>query len=222
MKIAKALRRKPHVTRTRWELDLFEADEADLQGQTPTPQTHSDLFYPVREPAFPSVRPKAKQLRHASHDKLSRTQLRKRLSCAGLRGFELRRTVLDILLGPRLSVNRTGRTVLGWAEEPLRLRLGRRAYRAVTRGVTRHFTVLDEFGSYMAPGIADLFRLCRSVNAKPIAVSQTLGDFEAREDSPDISMLGLLANLQVAHVTLPALPQLPTRTQSDDGDAADD
>lgn len=205
MKKAKLPCRKARVMRVWWEMDLSDAEDIDLSGELPTPATHPDYFYRMSLPAYPQTLP-ASRVRRRLPVRLSRTQLRKRLSHAGRRGAELRRTLSDILVGPRLMEHRLGTTVLGWSEPALRNLLGNRAYRAVTRGVARLFLVLDEFGSYAAPGFAELFKACRSMSALPVTATQTLADFEAASPRPEVDLRELLAARPVVHIQLPALP----------------
>lgn len=220
MKHAKLFYRKARVRRISWELDLDEDDDSlDVAGiyagtvPLPTPQTHPDHFYRLSVPAYPALLLKPLSRRRRLPHRLSRTQLRKRLSRVGLRGRELRRTIAEILTGPRLSDHLFGRTVLGWNETALRNLLGKRAYRAVTRGVARLFVALDEMGSYVPQGLVDMFRRCRSVNSKVIPVTQTLEDFAGLPQQQVIDLQALLASRQTVFVTLPALPA-PTALES--------
>lgn len=205
MKAAKHIGRKSRVMRVWWEMDLSDAEDIDLSGTLPTPASHPDLFYRMSLPAYPQML-RAGAVRRRLPHRLTRTQLRKRLSRVGLRGAELSRTLKDILVGPSLSANSLGHTVLGWEEGALRALLGNRAYRAVTRGVARLFIVLDEYAHYVTPGLVDMMRACRSVNSKPVECTQTLSDFAVPDGRPEVDMLEFMASRPVVFVSLPALP----------------
>lgn len=82
--------------------------------------------------------------RLAPHDKLSRTQLRKRLHAAGYKGAALARLVAEILAGPTQDGGFLGRTKLGWNIEVFEKQFGRKVARAVFAFVRLRFVALDE------------------------------------------------------------------------------
>lgn len=96
-----------------------------------------------------------------SIERLSRTQIRKRLSRAGIRGAALPRMVNEILAGPDISTiyveDLIGERVLGWPTTVLKRLIGWRAYRQVVGNVHREFkiVVIDEFSTWTSPGVVE-------------------------------------------------------------------
>lgn len=203
MKCAKQVHRKARVVRIRWELDL--CDDEDLPEVPPTRATHPELYYPIRSQAYARLTEPAVTRRRVPPSQLSCTQLRKRLSQAGLRGQALRQTLAAIRVGPRSGYHLLGTTVLGWSEDALRSLLGRRVYRIVTRFLARHIVVLDEFGSYVAPGFVELLRACRTVNAAAVQASQSLADFDSAATRQAGALSAMLSMLPPAYEQLPSM-----------------
>jgi len=156
------------VQRVTWERDYDH--EAWLDGTATEPltrATHPDAFYRVTQPAWPA--PAAPVTRKPRHKTLSRTQLRKRLSRAGLSGGELRRVLNLIKAGPGLAQLANGgasRMALGWDVKHLADTIGVQLTRKVLRFVQTIFIVRDEYWDLVMPGLEMLFAQARSYSSQ--------------------------------------------------------
>lgn len=118
------------------------------------------------EPAYPQ--PEKPSTRKPKRERLSRTAMRKRLY----------RAHVPKALWAELLTKYAGRSTWRMAGEPsIRERWGYAIAKAITRHVHVRILVLDEFHTYTLPGVADLFRQCRSVNAVTITATQSLSEF---------------------------------------------
>lgn len=145
-------------------------DEEPPEGYLLEVIEYQERVYPP-----PAPRPRKPKLQH-----LSLGKLKARLFAAGVRNprcAELAHIIYRREIPTELS-REGGRYVLGWPEATLREFLGRRLFQKVTRGVARHYIVLDEFGYYAAPGFAEamqaMFRCCRKYSGEPLMVTQEL------------------------------------------------
>ena len=137
------------------------------QDSLPTPDTVPDAFYFRAEPAYP--RTQKAETRKKSLSSLSATRLRKRLYASGLKGPELAGVLHEILAGEPVA---QGMSVAGtWRVAPFRERFGRRVARAVLRFVHVQLIILDEFGYYASPGLADFVRKAMNTGRKHAAVT---------------------------------------------------
>ena len=142
-------------------------------ADAPDYATTPDAFYVRRELAYP--RPAKAATRKSPHSTLSRTQLRKRLYAAGVRGSELRRNVSEVISGST-GAQPLGVVVLGrWTEGSLRERFGKRTYKALTRFVARRLILVDEMSEFFAPQTTEtldlLMRLSRKMNSVSIVAA---------------------------------------------------
>lgn len=158
--------------RVEYEPDYdHEAWESDVP---PTPDSTPDAFYRVTEPAHPKVREST--TRRKPHSSLTASKIRNRLYSAGVQGAKAKQFLNEILAGEQRS---DGIAIPGsWSVSGFRQHFGRRVTRAVLRFVHIRFIVLDEFGYYATPGLADFVQkamsTCRKHSAAPIVVEQTL------------------------------------------------
>jgi len=133
------------VVRTTWSADPHHPA---WQAETPpTPATCPDAFFFDQEPAYPCRPPRGSYL--APHHTLSRTQVRKRLSRAGLRGAALKRTVDLVKTGsPGYGagfLRGSMQLALGWELEGLKRAVGQQLARKLVRFVSTRWVVRDEF-----------------------------------------------------------------------------
>jgi hypothetical protein len=169
-----------HVKNVTWEPDQDHDVWIDFTTDTPpTRETHPDAFYRVETEAYPKAQ--VVSTRKAPHRTLSRTQLRKRLSKAGLSGAKLRDAVDRVKTGPSLdeltkvAERGAGRMALGWDIEQLAEVLGERTARRVLRFVSSFFIVRDEFWDLarsLMPSFVALFYQARSLNAELVSATQ--------------------------------------------------
>lgn len=178
------------VMRVTWQPDY--RDEAwvatwlnEEEHPRPTRITHPDAFYREECPAYPAI--KAAATRQKPHLRLSRTQLRKRLSRAGLSGVELRTMVDRVMAGPTLAdfaekpVRGAFKLFMRWDTAQLKAVLGEHVARRVLRFVSTMFIVRDEFWDFadgLAPGMARFFEQARSFKPERVPASQDTKELE--------------------------------------------
>jgi len=171
----KSQRKYQAVTRIVHEPDYDHPAWLDPEGATPTPDTHPGAFDVLRVPVE-SDKPRRARARSSKVQDLSKSQIRRRLSAAGLRGEALSRAVRDLKNRPANSFEtEDNRYALGWPVTALINHFGKRLVRALLRNVHVMFVVLDEFGYYASPGWADIvqsYRCCRKYNVRLIEASQ--------------------------------------------------
>ncbi|MBK3780266.1 hypothetical protein G3A43_08345 [Paraburkholderia aspalathi] len=168
------------VKNVTWEPDYDDDAWIDFTTDTPpTRETHPGAFYRVVHPAYPVA--EVVSARKRPHRKLTRTQLRKRLSAAGLSGAQLLDTVDRVMAGPTLEdltemASRGGLNLfMRWDTEQLKTLLGERVARRVLRFVSTMFVVRDEYWDLvkpLMPSFAALFYQARSFNAQLVTAPQ--------------------------------------------------
>ncbi len=161
---------RKNTVRVKYEPDYdHEAWSSEIP---PTPESTPDAFYRITEPAHPKV--EEPSTRRKPHLSLTASKIRNRLYSAGIKGAEAKQFLNEILAGEPRS---DGVAFPSWSVSGFRQRFGRRVTRAVLRFVRIQFFVLDEFGYYATPGLADFVQkamsTCRKHNAAPIVVEQS-------------------------------------------------
>jgi len=106
---------------------------------------------------------------------LSATQMRKRLSAAGLRGSALRKALDDIAALRAARTDYLGLSVLGCDPTALCDLVGSKAYRKlVAWPVMQRFWLLDEGAHYMSSELAEIVQQARSFGCVTQSVVQDL------------------------------------------------
>ena len=177
---------RERVQRVSWEPDYDHEAWSDYGADEPlTYATRPDAFYRVTEPAYPANSSPVK--RKAPHRTLSRTQLRKRLSRAGLSGIELQRVLNLIKAGPgieRLMTAGSSLMALGWDVKQLADAIGEKLARKVLRFVRATYIVRDEYWELakdFMPVLSRMFTLARSHRSQVYVAAQTMADVKLAE-----------------------------------------
>lgn len=176
MKTAKEKWRKRNVVRVEYEPDYNDKAWLEGVGDRPTPQTHPDAFYRTEQSAYPTIA-QAKRERLKPHVKLSKTQLKKRLHRAGMRGENLKQIADAILRGPTTVEDSFGVVALGWNVAAFIKRFGKRIARYVLRFVKQSLIVMDEAWTLLSSPKVNEFisqgmRHFRKTNAKTLIVAK--------------------------------------------------
>lgn len=150
------------VVRVTYERDLDHPAWLDASIE-PTPATHPEAFY--RDVTPLSTRPF--KARAASKPvRLSGRKLRRLLYHTGYRGEQIKVARERLREAAQRAAMHGGCTYQGVSRQDLPELVGPRAARRIVRATTRFMLIVDEYWQLASPGLAELFRQARSLNAK--------------------------------------------------------